>query len=77
MSPIFWWGILIVSFVLKRVLQSIIVLFVMSLLVFFMIHIVGDPVDMLVNPESLPDEIEEYAVTLVWINLLTFNTGSS
>ena len=30
----------------------------MSLLVFFMIHIVGDPVDMLVNPESLPDEIE-------------------
>ena len=23
-----------------------------------MIHIVGDPVDMLVNPESLPDEIE-------------------
>ena len=30
----------------------------MSLLVFFMIHVVGDPVDMLVNPESLPDEIE-------------------
>lgn len=30
----------------------------MSLIVFFMIHIVGDPVDMLVNPESLPDEIE-------------------
>ena len=58
MSPIFWWGILIVSFVLKRVFQSIIVLFVMSLLVFFMIHVVGDPVDMLVNPESLPDEIE-------------------
>ena len=30
----------------------------MSLLVFFMIHVVGDPVDMLVNPESLADEIE-------------------
>ena len=39
-------------------MQSLIVLFVMSLLVFFMIHVVGDPVDMLVNPESLPDEIE-------------------
>ncbi len=30
----------------------------MSLIVFFMINFVGDPVDMLVNPESLPDEIE-------------------
>ena len=39
-------------------MQSLIVLFAMSLLVFFMIHVVGDPVDMLVNPESLPDEIE-------------------
>jgi peptide/nickel transport system permease protein len=48
----------ILDFVFKRVFQSVIVLFVMSLLVFFMIHVVGDPVDMLVNPESLPDEIE-------------------
>jgi peptide/nickel transport system permease protein len=30
----------------------------MSLIVFSMINLVGDPVDMLVNPESLPDEIE-------------------
>ena len=30
----------------------------MSLIVFFMINFVGDPVDMLVNPESLPEEIE-------------------
>ena len=30
----------------------------MSLIVFSMINLVGDPIDMLVNPESLPDEIE-------------------
>ena len=34
------------------------VLFVMSLIVFSMINLVGDPVDMLVNPESLPEEID-------------------
>ena len=46
------------AFILRRTIQSIVVLFVMSLLVFCMINLVGDPVDMLVNPESLPDEIE-------------------
>ena len=40
-----------------------------------MIHVVGDPVDMLVNPESLPDEIREFAVTLVLINQLMFSIG--
>ena len=39
-------------------MQSVIVLFVMSLIVFSMINLVGDPVDMLVKPESLPEEIE-------------------
>ena len=46
------------AFILRRTIQSVAVLFVMSLLVFCMINLVGDPVDMLVNPESLPDEIE-------------------
>ena len=46
------------AFILRRSIQSVVVLFVMSLLVFCMINLVGDPVDMLVNPESLPDEIE-------------------
>ncbi len=46
------------TFILRRTIQSVVVLFVMSLLVFCMINLVGDPVDMLVNPESLPDEIE-------------------
>ena len=46
------------AFILRRSIQSVVVLFVMSLLVFCMVNLVGDPVDMLVNPESLPDEIE-------------------
>ena len=46
------------GFVIRRLLQSVVVLFIMSLIVFSMINLVGDPVDMLVNPESLPDEIE-------------------
>ena len=39
-------------------MQSVVVLFVMSLMVFSMVNLVGDPVDMLVNPESLPEEVE-------------------
>ncbi len=46
------------AFILRRVIQSVVVLFVMSLIVFSMINLVGDPVDMLVNPESLPEEID-------------------
>ena len=46
------------AFVIKRGIQSVVVLFVMSLIVFSMINLVGDPVDMLVNPESLPEEID-------------------
>ena len=46
------------TFIVRRVMQSLVVLFVMSLIVFSMINLVGDPVDMLVNPESLPEEID-------------------
>ena len=46
------------TFAIKRIIQSVVVLFVMSLIVFSMINLIGDPVDMLVNPESLPEEID-------------------
>lgn len=45
-------------FITRRVLQSLIVIFVMSLLVFFGVNIVGDPVDMLINPEADQEDIE-------------------
>lgn len=45
-------------FITRRVLQSLIVIFVMSLLVFFGVNIVGDPIDMLINPEADQEDIE-------------------
>ncbi len=45
-------------FITRRVLQSLIVVFVMSLLVFFGVNIVGDPIDMLINPEADQEDIE-------------------
>ena len=46
------------AFILRRSLQSILVLFVMSIIVFVGVNLVGDPVDMLVNPEADQQEIE-------------------
>ena len=45
-------------FVIRRLMQSIAVVIVMSLLVFFGVHIVGDPVYMLINPEADQADIE-------------------
>jgi peptide/nickel transport system permease protein len=44
-------------FVIRRLLQSALVVLVMSLLVFVGVHVVGDPVEMLVNPEADQAEI--------------------
>ena len=46
------------AFILRRSLQSIIVVFVMSLIVFVGVNLVGDPVDMLINPEADQSEID-------------------
>jgi peptide/nickel transport system permease protein len=46
-------------FIIRRLLQSIVVVAVMSLLVFFGVNVVGDPVDMLINPEADQAEIEK------------------
>ena len=45
-------------FIIRRLLQSAIVVAVMSLLVFVGVNVVGDPVDMLINPEADQAEIE-------------------
>ncbi len=45
-------------FIIRRLLQSSVVVAVMSLLVFVGVNIVGDPVDMLINPEADQAEIE-------------------
>ena len=46
------------AFILRRSLQSLVVLFIMSLLVFGGVNMVGDPVDMLINPEADQMEID-------------------
>ena len=40
-------------FIIRRLLQSAIVVAVMSLLVFVGVNVVGDPVDMLINPRPI------------------------
>ena len=45
-------------YIIRRLLQSAIVVAVMSLLVFVGVNVVGDPVDMLINPEADQAEIE-------------------
>jgi peptide/nickel transport system permease protein len=46
------------AFVIRRLMQSIAVVFVMSLIVFFGVNIVGDPIDMLINPEADQADLE-------------------
>ena len=46
------------DFILKRTAQSGLVLFLMSLLVFGGVNLVGDPVEMLINPEADQAEVE-------------------
>ena len=45
-------------FITRRLLQSLLVVVVMSLLVFFGVNVVGDPVDLLISPEADQAEIE-------------------
>ena len=47
------------SALMRRLAQSALVLLVMSLLAFIGIHVIGDPVHMLVNPTASQAEIEE------------------
>lgn len=44
---------------LRRLLQSAFVLLVMSMLAFVGIHLIGDPVHLLINPASTAEEVEQ------------------
>jgi peptide/nickel transport system permease protein len=45
-------------YVIRRLLQSVAVLFAMSLLVFLSVYAIGNPVDILINPQADQEEIE-------------------
>lgn len=44
-------------FIIRRLIQAMIVVFLMSVIVFFGVNVIGDPVDMLVNPDADQAEI--------------------
>ena len=45
-------------FILRRSMQSIVVLLVMSLLVFVGVYAIGNPIDILINPQADQQERE-------------------
>ena len=47
------------EFILRRLLQSALVLVAMSLLVFAGVYAIGNPLDVLVNPQATPAEVAE------------------
>src|SRR5260221_1243730 len=49
---------------MRRLMQSIVVLFVMSLLVFIGVFAIGNPIDILISPEATQQEIERATAAL-------------
>src|SRR5688572_28311029 len=47
-------------FIIRRVLQSLVVVLVMSLVVFVGVHVVGDPVHILISDDMTQAEIEAF-----------------
>jgi peptide/nickel transport system permease protein len=54
----------LIVFIVRRLLQSVLVLFVMSLLVFVGVYAIGNPVDVLINPQATQEEIQRAIVAL-------------
>ncbi len=46
------------AFILRRLMQSAAVVVVMSMIVFFGVHVVGDPIYLLINPQADQKDIE-------------------
>src|SRR5690606_41565812 len=69
------------AFILRRLMQSVGVIAVMSLIVFFGVHIVGDPVYLLINPQADQADIEAAIRALgldrpIWVQYWHFVTGA-
>ncbi|WP_420414875.1 ABC transporter permease [Roseibium sp.] len=69
-------------FVIRRLMQAIFVVFLMSVIVFFGVNIVGDPVYMLVSPDADQADIEAAIRRLgldrpIWEQYLLFLKGAA
>ena len=53
-----------IVFLIRRLMQSVVVLFVMSLLVFLGVFAIGNPIDILISPEATQQEIERATAAL-------------
>lgn len=51
-------------YLLRRLYQALIVFFVVTLIVFMVLHISGDPVELLMPPDATPKDMEEMRRTL-------------
>lgn len=69
------------AFVIRRLMQAMLVVFLMSVIVFFGVNIVGDPVYMLVSPDADQADIEAAIRRLgldrpIWEQYLRFLQGA-
>ena len=69
------------TFALRRLFQSVLVLFVMSALVFTGVYAIGNPVDILINPHADQGEIARATAALgldqpLWRQYWTFLSGA-
>jgi peptide/nickel transport system permease protein len=68
-------------FVVRRILQAFLVLFVMSVLVFVGVYAIGNPVDILINPQADQLEREQAIARLgldkpLWMQYWSFLSGA-
>ena len=49
-------------FIIRRFLQALLVVFIMSMIVFLGVSVVGDPLDSLVSPEATPEEVAQIRI---------------
>lgn len=68
-------------FILHRLAQSLLVLFVMSLLVFAGVYAIGNPIDILINPQADQQEIARATAALgldqpLWLQYWNFISGA-
>jgi peptide/nickel transport system permease protein len=68
-------------FIVRRSLQAVLVLFVMSLLVFIGVYAIGNPIDILINPLADQQERERAIAALgldkpMWTQYLAFLSGA-
>ncbi|MEZ5741909.1 MAG: ABC transporter permease [Burkholderiaceae bacterium] len=69
------------AFVIRRLIQSLIVLAIMSVIVFFGVSVVGDPVHMFASPDATQAEIDQVIAQFgldkpVWVQYFNFVTGA-